>query len=152
MEISQKIVDQIKQKRSEGVYGRVLIQKDFPELTVDQIRKAIHLVESDTPVNNVVVKEAPKIKRIKKGISLTELRSKHDNKFIIQTNAEKLEKDIFLTDSEFKTSCNFNTGYKDAIERSEFSQYKGKAGSTIYWSHPDSIKKLKDEGVLKDVN
>lgn len=152
MEVSQKIIDHIKQKRKEGIYGRMKIKADFPELTSTKIKKAIYLAEGGTPTTDESLKEPLKTKRVKRGISILELRSKHDNKFILQTKVKRLEEDRFLTDSEFKTSCNLNTGYKDTIELAEFSKYKGKAGSTIYWSHPDSIKQLKDEGVLKDVN
>lgn len=150
MGIDPKIVEQIRQKRNKDVYGRVKIKTDFPELTMAEIRNAIFLA-SDTPPDSKIQHYIPKVEKMKKGITVSELRLKHDNKFIIKTNAKKLEKDMFLTDSEFRTSCNFTGGYKDAIEHSDFSIYKGKAGGTIYWSHPESISRMKNEGVLKDV-
>ena len=149
MEIDPKIVEQIRHKRDKSVYGRTKIKADFPELTLPEVRHAIFLA-SNTPPNSKM-ENLPKVEKMKKGITVSELRLKHDNKFIIKTNAKKLEKDMFLTDSEFRTSCNFTGGYKDAIEHPDFSIYKGKAGSTIYWSHPESISRMKNEGVLKDV-
>lgn len=84
------------------------------------------------------------------GLSESELRQKHDVRFIIKQAAEKLEKGIFIMDADFVKQCNMRsqTGYRQFIEASEFSKYKGRAGGVIYWSHPESISKMKSEGIL----
>ena len=85
------------------------------------------------------------------GISIEELRSKHDIFYIVQKTVESLEKDVFYQNSDFIVKCNFpsNSGYRETLERKEFESYRGKAGSSIYWGHPESIGKLKEEGVLR---
>jgi uncharacterized Zn finger protein len=85
-----------------------------------------------------------------KGISEQELRSKHDVSFKIKKTAESLKGDVFYTEYDFIKLCEIaNTGYRYVLESGQFDQFKGKAGGTVYWSHPDNIKRLKDEGVLK---
>ena len=87
-----------------------------------------------------------------KSVGLTEsaLRAKHDKVYIVSQIVEKLKKDIFLTDHEFVKMCNFSNlmGYRVILDHPDFSKFKGKAGSSTYWSHPDSIEKMKTEGVL----
>ncbi len=84
------------------------------------------------------------------GISTEELRLRHDNKFIVSQRVKDLERDKFLTTPEFVQFCKLktNAGYKQVLEHPDFDQYHGKAGGNMYWSHPDSINKLKEEGVL----
>ena len=84
------------------------------------------------------------------GISEAQLRAKHDLRFIVESKCTELKKGIFMTQAEFVQVCRINpgAGYRGVIEHPEYEKYHGRAGSIIYWSHPDSIKKLKDEGVL----
>ena len=152
METNQ-IIDRVRQKRSEGVYGRSKILTDFPYLTLVQVRKIIAAADNGTNPDNIEnVKTVKKPSVMGKGISSMELRAKYDTKYIVHTKVRKLEKDVFLTDSEFRIFCNFTGGYKDTVENSQFSKYRGKAGSVIYWSHPESIKQMVDEGVLKEIS
>ena len=85
------------------------------------------------------------------GLTEQALRQKHDTKFIIKNAAALLPEGIFLTQSEFVIKANIKagTGYRDIIDHPDFDKYKGKAGGVIYWSHPDSINKLKMEGILR---
>jgi len=84
------------------------------------------------------------------GISEAQLRAKHDLRFIVESKCGELKKGVFMTQSEFVQFCKINpgAGYRGVIEHPEYEKYHGKAGGVNYWSHPDSIKKLKDEGVL----
>lgn len=81
-----------------------------------------------------------------------ELRSKYDNKFILRNAVAKLEKSIYVPESEFISKCGIkvSSGYRMTVESEEFQTYRGVApGGTIYWSHPESILRMKNEGILK---
>lgn len=84
------------------------------------------------------------------GISEKDLRAKHDLRFIVKHKCEELKSGVFLTQAEFVQFCKINpgAGYRGVIEHPEYEKFHGKAGGTVYWSHPDSIEKLKNEGVL----
>ena len=84
------------------------------------------------------------------GISESQLRAKHDLRFIVESKCLELKKGVFMTQAEFVQMCRINpgAGYRGVIEHPEYDKFHGRAGSIIYWSHPESIKKLKDEGVL----
>lgn len=85
------------------------------------------------------------------GISEETLRQKHDTKFILVTAAADLQEGRYLTQSEFimQAGVRMGTGYRDVIEHPDFDKYKGRAAGQTYWSHPKSITKLKQEGVLR---
>ena len=84
------------------------------------------------------------------GISESQLRAKHDLRFIVESKCFELKKGVYMTQAEFVQFCKINpgAGYRGVMDHPEYDKFHGKAGGTIYWSHPDSIKKLKDEGVL----
>jgi hypothetical protein len=83
------------------------------------------------------------------GINIEQFRKKHDIFHIVGEAAKKLKKDIFLTESEFVQSNGIRmVGYRDALNLPENASYRGKAGSTIYWSHPETIAQMKKEGTL----
>ena len=84
------------------------------------------------------------------GISEAQLRAKHDLKFIVKCKCGELQHGVFMTQSEFIQFCKINpgTGYRGVIEHPDYERFHGRASGTIYWSHPESIRKLKDEGVL----
>ena len=84
------------------------------------------------------------------GLSEEQLRAKHDIRFIIATKLKELKQGSFLSRSEFIQFCGIRPGqgYSDVLEHPNYDPYHGKAGGVIYFSHPDSIRKLKSEGVL----
>jgi len=84
------------------------------------------------------------------GLTEEQLRSKHDMRYIIETKCKELKKGTYLPQGEFVQFCGINAGarYKDILEHPKHNDFHGKAGGTVYWGHPDSIRKLKDEGVL----
>lgn len=87
-----------------------------------------------------------------KAIGLTEsqLRAKFDTRFIVENKCKELKEGIFLTLAEFIQVCGIRpgAGYRGVVDHPDYEKYRGKAGGTTYWSHPASIRKLKDEGVL----
>lgn len=84
------------------------------------------------------------------GISEAELRQRHDIKFIIEKTAKELKKEMYVMEADFIKRCNLRTqsGYRQIIDSQEFSKYRGKASGIIYWSHPESMAKMIDEGIL----
>jgi hypothetical protein len=86
----------------------------------------------------------------KTGLSEEELRAKHDTNFIVKQAVKSLQEGVYLVDSEFIKQCNLRTtsGYRSVLDHPDFKDYRGRAGSVVYWSHPKSINKLKQEGVL----
>ena len=85
------------------------------------------------------------------GITEEQLRMKHDVKFQIQNATKKLEKGIFLSQSEFVIAAGIKAGagYRDILDHPDFAKYTGKAGSTAYWGHPESIKEMKLDNILR---
>jgi hypothetical protein len=83
------------------------------------------------------------------GLSETDLRRKHDTVFKVAEMAEKIEPGQFFPEADFVTSLRLKGGYRAILERQQFEKYRGKAdGGVVYWGHPVSIRKLKDERVL----
>lgn len=150
-EIVEKIKERINEETKKGKqYGRMKAAREFG-IDETTARRFVDIAKglSDVPMQKL--SSIKPIVSVSKGLTIDQIRSKHDNLFIARKKVLQLKKDLFLTQPEFLSSCNFaNTNYRNTIEQPEFSQYKGKAGSIIYWSHPDSIKQLKDESVLKD--
>jgi len=84
------------------------------------------------------------------GLSEEQLRAKHDIRFIVASKLKELKPGTYLTRSEFIQFCGIRPGqgYSDVLEHPNYDSYHGKVSGVIYFSHPDSIKKLKSEGVL----
>ena len=89
------------------------------------------------------------------GITENELRAKYDVRFQIRQAVKLLEwteEGIYLTQADFvqRAKIKPGAGYRDILDHAEFDTFRGKApGGTIYWSHPDSISKLKNQGILQ---
>lgn len=94
---------------------------------------------------NILDKKSPL-----KGLSEAEMREKHDMRFIICNIVKKLERGTYIPDADFIKQCNIRShvGYRQVLEDPEFRTYKGKVNGIVYWSHPDSIAKMKEEGIL----
>jgi len=90
------------------------------------------------------------LKNRKMGLTEDQLRLKHDISYQTQKAADALEKGVYLTQSEFIAGAGIKAiaGYKHVIEHPDFARYRGKAGGTVYWGHPDSIEKMKKDNVL----
>jgi len=84
------------------------------------------------------------------GISVTELRSRYDNNYKVELAVNKLEKDVFLTESEFikVAGIRATNGYSAALDDPKWDKNKGRVAGIVYYSHEDSIKQMKNEGIL----
>ena len=83
------------------------------------------------------------------GISEAQFKNKHDIFHIVTEAAKKLKAGRFLTESEFiQVNGIRGVGYRDALNHPDNQQYRGKAGSVYYWSHPETIEKYKNQGTL----
>jgi ssDNA-binding Zn-finger/Zn-ribbon topoisomerase 1 len=82
--------------------------------------------------------------------SESDLREKHDMMFRLKKFLQALPRGEFIEEVELlKELCMFRKpGYKQAVEHPDIKPHRGKADGTIYYGHPDSIRTLKQEGVL----
>jgi len=84
----------------------------------------------------------------------SQLRAKHDVKFIIRKAALSLPKTkegMFLPEAEFIKQCNISSqqNFRMGLNDPEFNEFHGKAGGITYWSHPDSIAQMKQDSILR---
>jgi hypothetical protein len=86
----------------------------------------------------------------KMGLTIDQLRAKHDLNFIVSKTARELAKDVFYTEHEFLklSGVKAGSGFRMALDNPELSRFKGRVQGITYWSHPESIKKMKEDGVL----
>ena len=84
------------------------------------------------------------------GMSEDQFRAKFDLRFIVESKCKTLQRGIFLSMSEFVKFCGIvpSSGYRDIMLHSDFDDYRGKVRGEIYWSAPESINKLRSEGIL----
>ena len=115
--------------------------------------KNFYFREGHTETRQPRKPEEPKVetKTMKMGLSETELRLKHDIKYQATKAAKSLKEGVYLSMSEFVQIAKIKQGarYRDIVDHTDYEDFRGKAGGVVYWSHPNSIKKLKDEGVLQ---
>jgi DNA-directed RNA polymerase subunit M/transcription elongation factor TFIIS len=99
---------------------------------------------SDEPVR--IETETQKIS----GITEEQFRAKFDLNFIVSKKCKELQRGIFLSLGEFVKLCGITpgSGYRQVLEHPDFDSYRGKIRGEIYWSHPESITKMKSEGIL----
>jgi len=87
------------------------------------------------------------------GINEAELRKQHDLNYIISTTLASLKEGVYYKKAEITNLCKLKPGvpgFSDTLMDTKYEKYRGRAsGSLTYWSHPDSIQKLKDEGILQ---
>lgn len=103
------------------------------------------IVPKVTPQKNEIIMTA------KIGLTEAEIREKYDVGFIVRQHCEKLKEGVYLQDAEFIQSAGIRAipGYRQILDHPDFSSFRGKAkGAIVYWSHPKSIKKLKDDGIF----
>ena len=94
----------------------------------------------------VVDKPAEKIA----GITEEQFRAKFDLTFIVGKRCKDLQRGIYLSMGEFIKFCGITpgAGYRQVLEHPDFDSYRGRIRGDIYWSHPESITKMKTEGIL----
>jgi len=105
--------------------------------------------------NKVYTVEKPVVQEVKKTptIILTEeqLRRKHDMFFMIFSYVKAIPSSKFVEEGQLLRELGLygKPRYRDAISRPELKEYKGKVDGTVYYGSVESIKKLKNEGVLQ---
>ena len=84
------------------------------------------------------------------GITEEQFRAKFDLNFIVSKKCKELQKGIYLSMSEFIKLCGITpgSGYRQVLEHPDFDNFRGRIRGDIYWSHPESISKMKTEGIL----
>ena len=78
------------------------------------------------------------------------LRAKYDCKFLLNIALGKLKPGEFIPKNEFITSSGIQStnNWQMALGSEEVKRYYATAGRDVYFSHPDSIYKMRQEGVL----
>lgn len=84
------------------------------------------------------------------GIPVSQLRAMHDPIFKVRKACQYLKKhkDHVYPEAEFRQRFVQldSSKFRDVVDKPEFEEYKGKAGAKVYWGHPSTISKFKDEG------
>ena len=97
--------------------------------------------------SNTVVKTVSTSAKV--GMSLNEFREKFDVDFIVDKTLAKLDPNIIYEKNDICKMTGLRPGYPGLSQTIENQKlYFGKVGSTMYFSHPDTIKKLKNEAKL----
>jgi len=83
------------------------------------------------------------------GMSLEEFRDKHDVEFIITKTLTKLDKNMVYEKSDLvkMSGLPYSAQGLTAILESK-KEYYGKISGKVYYSHPDTIKMLKEQAKL----
>jgi len=84
---------------------------------------------------------------VKKSLSVEAFREQFDNHYKIQQGVKKLNSGELILHRDFKESLGLQGSPSSEIfDQEEFDVYRGKApGGKVFWSHPDTIKSLKDD-------
>lgn len=84
------------------------------------------------------------------GITENDFRKQFDNRYILREAVKGLKKGQLIDQRKFIQSLKLVGTYKDILEEADFEPFRGKISSDkIFWSHPETILKLKDESLLK---
>jgi len=89
------------------------------------------------------------VPKTKIGMSLDEFRDKHDVEHIVAKTLKKLDKNLIYEKGDLikLSGLSYGTQGLSAILESQ-SAYYGKIGGRVYFSHPDTIKTLKEQAKL----
>ena len=84
-------------------------------------------------------------------MSVEAFREQYDNHYKIKQGVQKLIQGELILHRDFKDSLNLQgSPSSEVFDSEEFDKYKGRAsGGKIFWSHPDTIKNLKEERLLR---
>ena len=97
----------------------------------------------------VVGTHTPPIKKKSSGIPLEKFRLEHDIDLIVQRALDSLDPDMMYEKKDVIALTGKSVGYVGLSTTLEAAtEYKGRSGGTSYWSHPDTIKELKSQGIL----
>ena len=97
-----------------------------------------------------VVQQTEPLQEKTAGMTEEQFRAKFDLTFIVAKKCKELKMGVYLSMSEFIKFCGIQpgTGYRQVLEHPDFEEYRGKVRSDYFWSHPESIRKMKGEGLL----
>ena len=105
--------------------------------------KKTHYHRSEEKLQN----QPKKKMEVKKALSVEAFREQFDNHYKIQQGVKKLNAGELILHRDFKETLELQGSPSSEIfDAEEFDPYRGKApGGKIFWSHPDTIKSLKDD-------
>ena len=84
------------------------------------------------------------------GITEQDFRRQFDNRYILREAVKELKKGQLIDQRKFVQSLKLVGTYKDILEEADFELFRGKISSDkIFWSHPETIEKLKAESLLR---
>ena len=84
------------------------------------------------------------------GITEQDFRRQFDNRYILREAVKELNKGQLIDQRKFVQSLKLIGPFKDILEEADFEPYRGKINSDkIFWSHPETIEKLKAESLLR---
>jgi ssDNA-binding Zn-finger/Zn-ribbon topoisomerase 1 len=84
------------------------------------------------------------------GISEQDFRRQFDNRYILREAVKELKKGQLLDQRKFIQNLKLVGPYKDILDEVDFESFRGKINSDkIFWSHPETIAKLKSESLLR---
>ena len=121
-----------------------------PESVRLLLRKFV-LPELDDNTNNRKKNETNQPEQIMSTESLSEsdIRELFDIKTIVKNALENLKEGEFWREPDFiRRNLNGKSGFRSVLESNYSQPYRGKAQGQVFYSHPKSIQKLKEEGVL----
>lgn len=123
------------------VQGYVNVSK-YPKLRVRGRRSNLKKKE--------LVNKIPDVNSYIKPVTGEELRMKYDYFFIFKKRLDSVGIDEFYRESDFIDYCGLRgqSGYRQALERRELDEYRGRAGGVTYYGNKEGIKKMKQEAVL----
>ena len=81
-------------------------------------------------------------------LSEAQIREMFDMRTIVFKELSTLKRGEFWRDNDFVRKFQGRTGFRSILETPEASIYKGKNQGHVFWSHPESIAKMKQEGIL----
>jgi hypothetical protein len=101
-------------------------------------------------LNGETPKPTPKPMLTSAGISEQEFRRQYDNRFILREAVKKLKEGTLLEQRKFVQGLRLQGTYKDILEEEDFEPFRGKiSADKVFWSHPNTIAKLKEESLLR---
>ncbi len=91
---------------------------------------------------------APEKEEASPALTEQELRDMCDIKTIVFRELQSLKRGMFWRDPDFVRRLQGKPGYRSVLESPEAAAFRGKSQGRVYWSHPESIIKMKEAGIL----
>ena len=102
-----------------------------------------------TACKHSFVDHSSSIVKHKVGMSLDEFKERFDVDYIVQKTLDKLEANMIYEENEVKKLTGLRPGFPGLTDTLKAAkEYQGRAGGSVYFSHPDTIKRLKDDAKM----